>query len=132
METLAQYQTLIKQALNDYAVFLTLPPKPPYQVTVVCDDEHHHYLVRKLGWTKKRRIRQTVLHVAIYEGKIRIEEDWTEEGIASYFLDHGVPEEDIILGFQPPQIRSFIQQAEQKQRNGLSQKTESLETIVSR
>jgi len=107
MDTLKHYQTLIKQALKEYACFLTLPPKPPYEVIVAFDDERHQYLLRKLGWTKKKRIRQTVLHVAIYNGKIWIEEDWTEEGIATYFLEQGVPSKDIVLGFQPPQMRSL-------------------------
>jgi hypothetical protein len=100
-----RYQTLVKQTLQQYAEFLSQPPTPPYQAVTVFDDEHRHYLLRKLGWTPKRRIRQTVVHVALHDEKIWIEEDWTEEGIATYFLERGVPEEDIVLAFQPPQFR---------------------------
>ena len=41
--------------------------------------------------------------------KIWIEEDWTEEGVATYFLEHGVPNQDIVLGFQPPQMREYTE-----------------------
>lgn len=105
MDKLTDYQVLVKQALRNYASLLTAPPKPSYEVVLAFDDEHHHYLLRKLGWTKKNRIRQTVLHVAIRNNKIWIEEDWTEEGLATYFLEQNVPKEDIVLGFQSPIMR---------------------------
>ena len=34
-----------------------------------------------------------------------IEEDWTEEGIATDLLEAGVPHEDIVLAFHPPEKR---------------------------
>jgi hypothetical protein len=78
-------------------------------VVLVFDDEHNQYLLRRLGWGENSRIRQTDLHLAIRDGKIWIEEDWTEEGIATYLLEHGVPNHDIVLGFQPPQMRPFTE-----------------------
>ncbi len=107
---MAQRNSLIKQALNNYASLVAKFPHP-YRVVVAFDDEHQQYLVRKLGWTKEfgGRINQTVLHVALHDGKIWIEEDWTEEGIATYFLEHDVPREEIVLGFQPPALRSYTE-----------------------
>lgn len=109
MDRLKQYKTLIKEALQEYARLLTLPPEPPYRVVLLFDDEHQEYLLRKVGWTRKKRVLYTMLHVSIYHGKIWIEEDWTEDGIATYFLEHGVPNEDIVLGFQPPQMRQYTE-----------------------
>jgi len=82
------YSSLIKQALTSYASLLAKNPSPSYDIILAFDDEHHQYLLRKLGWTESSRFRQTVLHIAIHKGKIWIEEDWTEEGIATYFLSH--------------------------------------------
>jgi hypothetical protein len=109
MDKIKDYQTLVKRALTEYASLLMAPPKPSYEVVLVFDDEHNQYLLRRLGWGENSRIRQTDLHLAIRDGKIWIEEDWTEEGIATYLLEHGVPNHDIVLGFQPPQMRPFTE-----------------------
>jgi hypothetical protein len=103
------YPSLVKQALTSYASLLAKCPSPFYDIILAFDDEHHQYLLRKLGWTESSRIRQTVLHIAIRNGKIWIEEDWTEDGIATYFLSHDVPREDIVLGFQAPIMRPYTE-----------------------
>lgn len=41
----------------------------------------------------------------LQNGKVWIEEDLTEDGIATWLLEHGVPNMEIVLGFQPPLIR---------------------------
>ncbi|MEZ4864470.1 MAG: XisI protein [Caldilineaceae bacterium] len=107
MDRVKLYATLIKQALSDYVALVQKSPHLPYQVVMAFDDEHHQYLVRKVGWQENKRILKTVLHLALYNGKIYIEEDWTEEGIATWLLEQGVPNTDIILSFQPPLIRPY-------------------------
>lgn len=104
-----QYTNLIKEALTTYASLLTQDPNPVYEVVLLFDDEHHQYMIRKLGWKESKRINYIPLHVALRNGKIWIEEDWTEEGIATYFLEHHVPQQDIVLGFQPPMIRAYTE-----------------------
>jgi len=100
------YPNLIKQALTFYASLLS---NSSYEVILAFDERQHQYLLRKLGWTDHSRIRQTVLHIALKNNKIWIEEDWTENGIATYFLKHGVPKENIVLGFQAPIMRSYTE-----------------------
>jgi hypothetical protein len=107
----SSYSTLVKQALAEYKtsfVANSLDPLP-YELTLVFDDEHQQYIVRSVGWQKNKRILTTILHVAIRNGKIWIEEDWTEEGIATYFLDHGVPNDHIVLGFHAPTMRPYTE-----------------------
>lgn len=109
MGQVMSYPALVKQGIEAYAALLAKFSTPSYEVVLVFDDENRHYLLRKLGWTKNSRIRQTKLHVAVHDNKIWIEEDMTEEGIATYFLEQGVPHEDIVLGFQPPQMRPYTE-----------------------
>ncbi|MBV7337555.1 XisI protein [Chloroflexi bacterium TSY] len=45
------------------------------------------------------------LYVRIRNGKFWIEEDWTEEGIATHLVEAGVPKSDIVLGFHAPNMR---------------------------
>ena len=109
MDQIAAYQALIKQALRKYVALVQKSPDLPYQVMTAFDDEHQQYIVRKVGWAANKRILKTVLLVTIQNGKIWIEEDLTEEGIATYFLEHGVPNRAIVLGFQPPQNRPYTE-----------------------
>lgn len=109
MDRIKQYTKLIKEALSEYAEILNAPPQSDYDVTVAFDDERHQYVLRRIGWNATGRLRQTDLHVTLRNDKIWIEEDWTEEGIATWFLEHGVPQSDIVLGFQPPMIRPYTE-----------------------
>lgn len=105
MDRLTEYKTIIKEALTEYAHLLTAPPKPDYEVVLSFDDDHGQYILRRVGWSNAKRIHYTDLHLALRNGKIWIEEDMTEEGIATYLLEQGVPRTDIVLGFQPPEMR---------------------------
>ena len=109
MDNVKNYTRLIRDALDSYVSLTTKFPSPDYEVIQVYDNEHQHYLVRKLGWKKSDRIQHTVLHVALRNNKIWIEEDLTEDGIATYFIEHGVPPTDIVLGFQPPLMRPYTE-----------------------
>jgi len=44
------------------------------------------------------------LHLGLHENKIWIEQDWTEDGIATELLKVGIPNKDIILGIYPTGI----------------------------
>ncbi|HEY9297558.1 MAG TPA: element excision factor XisI family protein [Phormidium sp.] len=44
------------------------------------------------------------VYVRIRDGNFWIEEDWTEEGIATKLVGFGVPKEDIVLAFYDPKI----------------------------
>lgn len=41
--------------------------------------------------------------------KIFIEEDWTKEGIATELMKLGVNSSEIVLAFQPPDVRKFTE-----------------------
>jgi hypothetical protein len=49
------------------------------------------------------------VYVRIKNDKIYIEEDWTEEGIATELLREGVPKEDIVLAFHDPETRKLTE-----------------------
>ena len=45
--------------------------------------------------------------VQLHDGKIWIEKDTTEDGIATDLMREGVPREDIVLAFHPPEMRQY-------------------------
>ena len=51
------------------------------------------------GWDEWRRVHGTVIHVDIRDGKVWIQHDGTEDGIAYEFLEAGIPHEHIVLAF---------------------------------
>jgi hypothetical protein len=50
---------------------------------------------------------ETDIRLSIKDGKIWIQHDGTEGGIANDLVDHGVPKHDIVLGFHAPFKRQF-------------------------
>lgn len=84
-------------------------PHPEKETEVVCDEEHDHYMLVNVGWAGKRRIRGTTLYVRLRQDKFWIEEDWLEHGIATDLLEAGVPKEDIVLAFHPPNMRRLTE-----------------------
>ena len=55
----------------------------------------------------KKGLGGCILHIDIIDGKIWIQHDGTEGGIALDLIDHGVPKQDIVLGFHSPFKRQF-------------------------
>ncbi len=69
----------------------------------------NRYQVVHVGWSNKRRVYGCVLHLDIKDGKIWIQHDGTEGGIANDLVDRGVPQHDIVLGFHSPFKRQFTE-----------------------
>ncbi len=61
------------------------------------------------GWSQHRRVYRVTLHIRLHNGKIWIEQDWTEDGIATELLAAGVPKEAIVLAFYQPEVRSMTE-----------------------
>jgi hypothetical protein len=49
-----------------------------------------------VGWQEEKRIYACPIHIDIKDGKIWIQQDFTEAGIAQQLLDQGVPKSDIV------------------------------------
>ena len=50
-----------------------------------------------------------MIHVRLKDDKIWIEEDWTEDGVATDLLQKGVSREEIVLAFHPPHVRQYTE-----------------------
>lgn len=109
MDKLAHYRQLIKTLLTDYAALLNKAATENLEVHTVFDENNDRYMVYRTGWWDTRRIHSATLYVRLHEGKIWIEEDGTEEGLATDLLAGGVPNEDIVLGFRHPELRPLTE-----------------------
>jgi hypothetical protein len=109
MDKLMQYRELVKRHLMGLAALVKSQPLPGVETDCVFDEDRDHYLLLNVGWSKRRRVRGITLHVRLRDGKIWVEEDLTEDGIATVLVKAGVPKQDIVLGFQPPEMRPLTE-----------------------
>jgi len=109
MEEITNYQDLIKQVLTEYERISAQVPVPDVDEVLMFDDERKQYLWFNIGWNQGKRVKGISVYIRIKNEKIYIEEDWTEEGMANELLRLGVPKEDIVLAFQPPEVRKFTE-----------------------
>jgi len=77
------------------------------EIQNIFDAEHEHYQLVYAGWYKKQRQYGCIMHLDIKDGKIWIQHDGTEIGVANELVELGVPKEDIVLAYHPPYKRPY-------------------------
>jgi hypothetical protein len=107
MDTIQNYRDLIRSILTEYA-------QVPYaygdlRLETVFDSESDRYLLVVLGRENGRRMHTCLVHVEIIEGKIWIQQDGTEQGVATELVQAGVPKDRIVLGFRSPELRKHTE-----------------------
>lgn len=109
MDNLNQYRQIIKNVLLEHT-------HVPYsygdiQNKVVADDAINSYLLMSMGWHDDKRIHGVLVHLEIKDGKIWIQRDGTEYGVARELEKAGVAKSEIVLGFQEPAVRPYTEYA---------------------
>ena len=105
MDSLDAWRDAIERILSEHAAI-------PYRYgdirsEVVFDRKHDRYLIVDTGWERGDRVHGTLVHIDILEGRIWIQYDGTERGVAHDLVDAGVPRECIVLGFREPAVRKY-------------------------
>ena len=109
MDKLTRYRALIRQFLQEKADLMNNHPIPGLETLRLFDEKSDTYLVYTLGWHNRERQQYVTLLARLHEGKIWIEEDGTEEGLADLLVEAGVSKEDIVLAFHAPEMRPFTE-----------------------
>jgi hypothetical protein len=107
MDKLIEYPALIKRILTEYIELCNRAPQPGIETFLVVDEPKGHYIWMNLGWQNGERLAGMTVYVRLCAGQFWIEEDWTEEGIATDLVRAGVPKEDIVLAFHEPKMRQY-------------------------
>lgn len=105
MDRVDTYRKYIQQLLTERAARSRQSPGQ-VEAQTIFDTTRDHYQLVYVGW-KRNGLRDygCLLHLDIKGGKIWIQYDGTEGGIADKLVDLGVPKQDIVLGFQPLDVR---------------------------
>lgn len=105
MDNLNVYRDIVERVLTEYA---SLPHAyEDSRNQLVFDRERDNYLIMRTGWDDARRIHGCMIHVDIIDGKVWIQRDGTESGIAYDLEDGGIAKEDIVLAFHEPTVRQY-------------------------
>jgi hypothetical protein len=109
MDEMNHYRQVIRELIQRYAQFH--PARGDVQIETVLDEANDHYELVYAGWNGPYRIHGSVLHIDIRNGKVWIQHDGTEDGVAEEFVEAGIPRERIVLGFKPPEARPLTDYA---------------------
>jgi hypothetical protein len=105
MAELSDYPAIVKGIIREHARISS--NDSGIQVETIFDDEQGHYELMYAGWEGLRRVHGSVIHVDIRDGKIWIQHDGTEGGIATELTEAGVPADRIVLAFHHPYKRPY-------------------------
>ena len=103
MDQIERYRQIVRRLIDDYASY-----KPAYgdiRTEAVVDREHDHYEVIQVGWNGDRRVHGSIIHIDIRNGKVWIEHNGTDARLGEEMNAAGIPSTDIVLGFQPVDVR---------------------------
>lgn len=107
MDNLNAYREIVRRVLTAHTQLAA--PRSDIKYATIFDQAGDQYLVMLQGWDGRRRIHACIIHVDIIDGKIWIQHDGTDYGVANALFDAGVPKEHIVLGFKSPTLRQYTE-----------------------
>jgi hypothetical protein len=108
MDRVEQYRQIVRRVIEEYAHWGSSRGEVVSEVVV--DPQRDHYEVMHVGWeSPRRRVHGTMLHIDIINGKVWIQYDGTDRPVAETLVASGIPREDIVLGFQPADLRQHTE-----------------------
>jgi hypothetical protein len=102
MGELDRYRAIIRELLTEYNAIRYA--NGDIRNETVFDSAADRYLVVSHGWNPYRT-HGVLIHLDIIDGKIWVQRDGTEEGIAVRLVEAGIPKNRIVLAFHPPSVR---------------------------
>ena len=105
MDKVVLYREYVQSLMTRYATSDQM--KDDIEVQLVMDTVRDHYQWMNVGWEGLKRIYNCYIHIDIKDGKIWLQQNWTEEDPAAELVEMGVPREDIVLGLHPPYKRPY-------------------------
>jgi hypothetical protein len=106
MAAVEEYRQHIQRLLSEHAQLVW---DSRIQAETIFDQERDRYQLVYVGWRDSHRVYGVVLHLDIIDGKIWVQQDGTEVGIANKLVEIGVPKHDIVLGIDPPKMRQYTE-----------------------
>lgn len=107
MDTIAQRKRIVRNLATEIAGFT--PDDSQFEVVAILDDDTAHYLLYSLGWKNRYRGYGCFFHLHVRDtGKVYIENDGINLVIADLLVERGIPQQEIVLAWQAPDIRADL------------------------
>ncbi len=104
MDTLTHYREIVQKVLMPLTEYRYAGLDAVNEI--IFDTVNDRYLVVTVGWEgRRRRIYGSVVQLDIINGKVWVQSDNTEDGIAYDLEEFGIPKSDIVLAFHPESVR---------------------------
>ena len=104
---ISEYRVIIEKLLREYADLLGQDGQT--QSELIFDRDHNHYLLIEAGWHNSDRIYGPFIHIDIIDGKLWIQHDGSEEGVAYELVEAGIPKEHIVLAYKSEARRQLTE-----------------------
>ena len=109
MAPLESYREIVEDVLAQHAQI-------PYaygdiRSEEVFDRSRDRYLLVNVGWDEGRRVHGVLVHIDLIDGKLWIQRDGTEQGVANELVEAGVPKDRIVLAFRSAKLRQYTDYA---------------------
>ena len=89
------YRRILSQIVEKHAAMVA--PKEQIEYATICDPLHDSYLLMRIGFDQAGRAHHILFHLRLKDGKVLIEHDGIEYGIARDLIEAGIAPEDIIF-----------------------------------
>jgi hypothetical protein len=109
MGIVTNHSDTVRQILTRVAEHLKRLPKPEVETLLIEDPTQGVFMLRRLGWHAGQRVDNTVIFARVRDGKVWIEEDNTDLSFYDELARAGIPKSDIVLAFQPPELRHLTE-----------------------
>jgi XisI protein len=108
MDKVRKYRRILAQYLTDFAKQPPYANMPEVKTTILIDLKGNHFQAVDIGWAGAKYIFSPIFHFDIKDGKIWFQCNNTDKDVIDELIEMGVKQNDIVLGFQPPYVRSQL------------------------
>ena len=98
MEKLEKFKKIILEVMQEYADYFKVVDSD-LKYEFITDTSNHHYQLIRLGWHNRKRVHLLIFHIDIIDGKIWIQQDNTEQGVANLLVEKGISKTEIVLAY---------------------------------
>jgi len=105
MDKLDVYRQIVQEILTEHGKIQ--PVYGEILMKLLFDVERDRYQLLRTGWQGDRRVFGALIHIDLEDGKIWIQYDGTEIGVANELTEKGIPKTDIVLAYHSPFMRQY-------------------------
>lgn len=107
MDKLSKYRQIVKNILSEYTHYQL--DSHNLETQAIFDEQREHYQLVNFGWEGEKYVHYCLIHIDLKLDKIWIQWNMTEQDIADNLVNLGVPKQDIVIGFHPPELRKLTE-----------------------